>query len=200
MSAASTASLSVALILLAIQGALGAWDTLYYHEWLLRLPSKPHARTELALHAARDFAYAVIFGTLGWLAWNGALAWLLLALLVAEIAITLWDFVEEDRTRRLPPGERIGHAVMGIMYGVFLAYLLPSLFHWMHATTGFARVEHGGIAWLLTAMAAGVLLSGLRDLASSLARASAPHHASPVDEGGPDEPAGARSRNRLPTL
>ena len=54
-----------ALWLLAIQGAIGAFDTLYYHEWRARLPARGSiAAPELRLHAARDFLYTVIFGTL----------------------------------------------------------------------------------------------------------------------------------------
>ena len=55
----------VALWLLAIQGVIGAFDTLYYHEWRARLPARGQAAaSELKLHAARDFFYAVLFGTL----------------------------------------------------------------------------------------------------------------------------------------
>ena len=49
---------------------------------------------------------------------------MLFALLLAEISITLWDFIEEDNIRRLPAGERAMHAVMGIVYGAFLASLI----------------------------------------------------------------------------
>jgi hypothetical protein len=46
-----------ALWLLALQGALGAFDTLYYHEWRARLPAGGDStRDELRLHAARDFS------------------------------------------------------------------------------------------------------------------------------------------------
>jgi len=37
--------MGVALLLLALQGVIGAFDTVYYHEWKARLPawaSKPH--------------------------------------------------------------------------------------------------------------------------------------------------------------
>jgi hypothetical protein len=161
--------MTTALILLAILGALGAWDTLYYHEWKLRLPSRPQARFELTLHASRDFAYAILFASIGWLTWNGALAWLLIILLLFEIVVTLWDFIEEDRTRVLPPGERAGHAIMGILYGVFLAHLWPSLRHWADLPTGFASARYGPLSWLLTVMGIGVLLSGIRDLRSARA-------------------------------
>lgn len=156
-----------ALWLLIAQGTLGAFDTLYYHEYKLRLPAQPHARHELQLHAFRDFAYALLFGTIGWLTWNGLFAWLFLLLLLTEIGITLADFLEEDRIRKLPPGERVMHAVMGIIYGLFLAYLLPSVFRWMSQPTGFGRANYGLLSWLLTLMAGGVLASGLRDYLSS---------------------------------
>ena len=157
-----------ALTLLAIQGALGAFDTLYYHEWKLRLPARSRARLELTLHAARDFAYAVLFGTIGWLTWNGALAWCFGLLLAFEIAITLWNFLEEDQWQKLPAGERMMHAVMGMLCGAFLAHLLPQVRHWASLPTGFAPASYGWLSWLLTAMALGVLLSGIRDLASAL--------------------------------
>lgn len=159
-----------ALWLLAIQGMLGAFDTLYYHEYRLRLPARPYARRELQLHAIRDFLYALLFGSIGWLTWNGLLAWAFLALLIAEIIITLSDFLEEDRIRKLPPGERVMHAIMGIIYGLFLAYLLPAVFHWMHLPTGFDHVHFGWLSWLLSVMALGVLGSGIRDLVSALGR------------------------------
>src|SRR5688572_29199462 len=123
-------TVNTAIWLLFVQALLGAFDTLYYHEYRLRLPHGHGAKTELRLHAARDFAYAVIIGSLGFLTWNGWLAWVLCALLLVEIVITIWDFVEEDRVRRLPAGERAMHAVMGIVYGAFLAYLVPDMLRW----------------------------------------------------------------------
>ena len=88
-----------ALILLFVQGCLGAFDTLWYHEFKLRLPHSPSARKELTLHSYRGFAYAVIFGSLAWTRWEGLWAWALAALLVLEIIITLQDFIEEDKSR-----------------------------------------------------------------------------------------------------
>jgi hypothetical protein len=157
----------VAIWLLFVQALLGAFDTLYYHEYRLRLAHGHGTRLELRLHAARDFAYAVIIGSLGFLTWNGRLAWVLLALLVLEIAITLWDFIEEDRIRRLPAGERAMHAVMGIVYGAFLANLLPELWRWSAAGTGFGTSDHGFPAWVLLGLAIGVFLSGVRDAVAS---------------------------------
>src|SRR5258705_7513698 len=98
-----------AIWLLLVQASLGAFDTLYYHEYKLKLAHDDATATELRLHATRDFAYTVIIGSLGWATWEGPLAWVLAALLLLEICITLWDFIEEDKIRRLPPGERAMH-------------------------------------------------------------------------------------------
>jgi len=114
-----------ALYLLCSLAILGGADTLYYHEWRARLPAMGRrARSELELHALRDFVYAVLFSTLPWIAWRGAWAIALAVLLLAEIVLTLWDFVVEDWVRKslggLYPGERIMHAVMGILTTVRL--------------------------------------------------------------------------------
>ena len=94
--------MSVALWLLAIQGVIGAFDTLYYHEWRARLPARgAQSAPELKLHAARDFFYAVLFGTLPWLAWHGVWALVLAGVLVAEIVLTLTDFVVEITARKV---------------------------------------------------------------------------------------------------
>jgi hypothetical protein len=162
-----------AIWLLLLQASLGAFDTIYYHEYRLRLPHGAHTGLELKLHASRDLLYAIIIGSLGFLTWNGRLAWVLVALLAAEIAITLWDFIEEDQTRRLPPGERAMHAIMGIVYGAFLATLAPHLWQWSRLDTGFGGSYHGFPAWLLTILAAGVLVSGIRDVVAATIRRSA---------------------------
>jgi hypothetical protein len=156
-----------AIWLLLLQASLGAFDTLYYHEYKLKLPAGDHTAVELRLHAARDFAYAIIIGTLGFVTWTGVCAWLLLALLLAEICITLWDFIEEDKIRRLPAGERAMHAIMGIVYGAFLAFLIPEMLAWSARPGGFGPSYHGFPAWLLLVIATGVFFSGIRDLMAS---------------------------------
>jgi hypothetical protein len=164
--------MKVALYLMAALALLGAFDTLYYHEWRARLPALgPKARSELQLHAFRDFVYAILFAGLPWLAWHGKYALLLAALLVVEIALTLWDFVVEDWIRRplggLYAGERVMHGIMGIVYGGMLAYIVPTLWNWWAQPTALvirpAPVD-AALRWFLIAMAIGVLLSGVRDL------------------------------------
>ena len=128
---------------------------------------------ELRLHASRDLAYAIIIGSLGFVTWHGAFTWVLLALLLAEIGITLWDFIEEDKIRRLPAGERAMHAIMGIVYGAFLAFLIPQMIGWARLATGFGASYHGFPAWLLLVLAAGVFASGIRDALASARPAAA---------------------------
>jgi hypothetical protein len=111
--------MTTALWLMAVQGAIGAFDTVYYHEWRARLPARGvHAAAELKLHSCRDFLYALIFGTLPWLAWQGFWAVALLAVFAAEIVLTMADFIVEIRVRKpigdVYGGERLTHAAMGI--------------------------------------------------------------------------------------
>ncbi len=160
--------MNTAIWLLLLQASLGAFDTLYYHEYRLRLAQHSHTHLELRLHATRDFAYAIIIGSLGFVTWHGFWAWVLLALLLAEICITLWDFIEEDKIRRLPAGERAMHAVMGIVYGAFLAFLIPQVLLWARLETGFGPSYHGFPAWILLVLSIGVLVSGVRDLLASV--------------------------------
>lgn len=162
--------MKIAIWLLLVQASLGAFDTLYYHEYKLKLAHGDHTHLELRLHALRDFAYAIIIGTLGWSTWHGALAWVLGGLLLAEIVITLWDFIEEDKVRKLPPGERAMHAIMGIVYGAFLAYLVPELIRWSELPTGWGSAYHGIPAWILSLIALGVFISGIRDFVASMGK------------------------------
>jgi hypothetical protein len=168
--------MSTALWLLAIQGVLGALDTLYYHEWRARLPAGvPGTRPELLLHAARDSLYALLFGSLPWVAWRGVWAAVLGLVIATEIVITLADFVVEDRVRQplggVFPGERCMHTVMAILYGAVLAHLVPVLLGWWQLPTGLALEPTpvpSALRGVLGLMAAGVFGSGVRDLYAAL--------------------------------
>lgn len=182
--------MSTALWLLAVQGMIGAFDTLYYHEWRARLPGRvPDTAPELRLHALRDFLYAVLFGTLPWLAWQGWWVLALAGVLLTEILLTLADFVVEIRVRKplgdVYGGERVTHAVMGILYGAMVANLLPVLWHWWSLPTALQPSIEAPmpLRWGLFVMAAGVFLSGARDLYAAL---GLPHGGWPWDLRLPD--------------
>jgi hypothetical protein len=162
--------------LLALLGVIGAFDTLYYHEWRARLPGRgEQAASELKLHAARDFFYSILFGTLPWLAWQGLWCGALIAVIVAEILLTLTDFVVEIAARKtlgdVYAGERVTHAVMGILYGAIVAHLIPVLRSWWSRPTALIASNDPvpeALRWSLGLMAVGVLLSGARDLYAAL--------------------------------
>jgi hypothetical protein len=91
----------------------------------------------------------------------------LLALLAGELLITLWDFVEEDRTRHLPATERVAHPLLTLNYGVILAMLVPWLLGLAGEPTALAGAFHGVMSWFCAIAAIGVVVSGLRDLAAA---------------------------------
>jgi len=107
-----TSQLLWALIL--VQILMGAFDALYHHELTERLPWRATQERELALHAVRNVLYAAVFALIGWFETHGARADVLIAILVVEVIITLWDFVEEDLSRALPASERINHTLLAL--------------------------------------------------------------------------------------
>ncbi len=153
--------------LITIQIILGAFDTIYHHELTERLAWCPSQRHELQLHGVRNLVYCALFVGLGTLHMNGALAWVLGAILLVELGITLKDFVEEDMTRKLPASERVTHTLLALNYGAILALLAPILLVWAQAPTGITLVNYGLWTWLMLLAGLGVGIFGLRDLAAA---------------------------------
>lgn len=152
----------------AVQGVLGAFDMFYHHEFKEKLPWRKTAHREMLLHGARNFFYAVVFFSFGWVAWQGAFAWVFAAIIFTEVLITLWDFVEEDRTRKLPETERVTHAVLTLNYGAIIALFVPILLGWQQQHTGFAMMDFGFLSWLITIYALGVFIWAIRDVARGI--------------------------------
>src|SRR5205814_10558418 len=72
-------------------------------------------------------------------------------------------------------GERVTHAVMGIVYGAMIAVLLPALSTWSQQPTALRLAPAAipaALRWTLVVMAVGVFVSGARDL---YAAARLPH-------------------------
>lgn len=111
------------LSLLALQGMIGAFDVIYHHELRCALPQQLSAAYELRLHAIRSCLYGAIFAGLAWFVWGGAWLFLLWGIVLIEVVLTLMDFVEEDRTRRLPSSERVTHTILAINGGVLFGLL-----------------------------------------------------------------------------
>ena len=96
-------------------------------------------------------------------------------MLVAEIVFTMWDFIIEIAVRKplgdVYGGERVTHAIMGIVYGAMLAFLIPILYEWWWLPTALVPTPAGELTlldWTLLVMALGVFLSGARDLYAAL--------------------------------
>ena len=156
--------MSAVLLLLVAQGLLGALDNLWHHEFTEKLPGDPAARTEIALHSIRELLYGLIFLSIAWVSWDGTWTYVLLVILAVEILITLIDFIVEDRTRKLPPFERVLHTILALNYGAVLALWAPALIDWAARPTGFGVVDYGWLSWTLTLYGVGVLAWGFRDL------------------------------------
>jgi len=150
--------------LIAIQIAMGAFDTFYHHELTERLAWRASQRRELFLHGIRNLFYAGLFALFGFTEMHGMWAWLVIAVLLAEAVITLMDFVEEDASRALPATERVTHTLLALNYGAILALLLPVLLTWARQPGAVVPAYYGIWSWLAGAAAFGTALSGPRDL------------------------------------
>src|SRR5450631_3186187 len=158
---------SLLWILVAIQIAMGVFDTFYHHEFTERLAWRPSQRYELKLHGVRNMLYALLFLVLGWLEVHGIFALIAIAVLVTEIIITLMDFVEEDISRKLPASERINHTLLALNYGAILVLLLPVLIDWAGRPTAIVSAFYGYWSVFAAVAAVGAGLGGLRDYAAS---------------------------------
>ena len=159
----------LALQLMAAQGCLGGFDTLYHHELTIALPQRTGARRELAIHGLRALIYSLLFVGLSAWVWQGLWALVLFAAFAIETMLTLWDFVVEDQTRLLPASERITHTLLAINAGAFIvllaldagnAWAMPSALLWQ---------PHGLLSVFLGLCGLGVGISGLRDALASFA-------------------------------
>ncbi|MET0964160.1 MAG: hypothetical protein ABWY05_15295 [Noviherbaspirillum sp.] len=65
---------AILVTLFLLQGLIGGVDTLINHEFIERLRSRPEARSEIGLHAAREMLYVSLFGAAAWLFSHGVWA------------------------------------------------------------------------------------------------------------------------------
>lgn len=153
--------------LIAAQIIMGGLDTIGHHEITERLAWRRSQRTELRLHALRNLFYGGVLAGLATVRPGGWLALALIAVLVAEFAITLKDFAEEDATRKLPVTERLLHTVLTANYGAILVLLIPVLISWSANPAGLTPVWHGWWSALCLAGAAATTVLAVRDWLAS---------------------------------
>ena len=153
--------------LIAAQIVMGGLDTLGHHEVTERLAWRRSQRVELRLHAWRNLFYGAVLAGLATVQPGGAWALAVIVLLVAEFAITLRDFAEEDATRKLPVTERLLHTILTANYGAILALLIPVLVSWSRLPTALTPVWHGWWSVLCLAGATATTVLALRDWTAS---------------------------------
>jgi uncharacterized protein (TIGR01777 family) len=158
---------SLLWVLVALQIAMAAFDTIYHHEMTERLAWRPSQQHELVLHAARSLLYAALFLVLGFTEPHGLWAGLVIAVLSIEVVITLSDFVEEDMSRRLPATERVTHTLLALNYGAILSLLLPVLVGWAAEPTAVKPVFYGLVSVLAVFAAVGAIVFGTREFFAS---------------------------------
>jgi hypothetical protein len=166
------------LALLLVNVVLGAFDTLWYHEHRARLTAHlPLTAPELRLHVGRDAVYTGLYGLLAWWRPTGWVVGGVALALAAEIALTLCDFVVEDRdrpalarvvdggpARGLAAGERVLHSLMAIVYGAMLCRLVPVLIAGVPGPAGLVAADAPRwMAVAATLSAVGIAASGTRD-------------------------------------
>jgi len=155
--------------LLLVIGWLGALDIYAYHTRAQRIRELPSARTELVAHCLRGPTYAALFLLIPNFALHGAAFSGLLALLVFDVAISIFDFAVERESRKpvggLPTGEYILHCVIAGLFGAFCVCVFDAGRGWLELPTAivFAPAVPDPIRWLMALMSIGVAVSGAQD-------------------------------------
>ena len=166
--------MAIATWLLFAMGLLGAADIALYHSLAHGIRTHEESRLELIVHSLRGPTYFLLFLAVPNLSLCGAWFVALLALLVADLAISLWDFAIEGESRDalggLPSGEYVLHIVLAMLFGGLVATVLLRAGHRIGEPTAisYAPADVPGLLRLtLAIMAVVVLASGAQDLFSA---------------------------------
>ena len=74
-----------------------------------------------------------------------------------EVGLTLWDFVVEDRTRRLSPVERTTHVVLSMTGGAYVGFLNYLVLNdWIRQATRLEPVSYGWVSVVFKRLRCGV--------------------------------------------
>ena len=168
--------MTIATYFLFVLGCMGAADIILFHAIAQSIRRHWESRQELVAHCLRGPTYAALFVLVPNCVMQGAWFWVLVALLAVCLAISLWDFAIERRSRRLFGGPPIGeyrlHVVMGILFVGLLVTILCEATPWasLHTTLTWepAPSVPSVLRWILTLMSIPVLLNGVMDLVAAL--------------------------------
>lgn len=156
-------SMHLVFAVMSFQALVGAFDNFWHHELEARLPQRISARHELRLHSAREAIYGLLFAGLAWVHWQGWWVMLPTGLLLVEMFITIADFLEEDRSRKLPPLERALHTVLAVSYGLLLGVIAPLFWQAAQRPSALMLTSYGLWSWLFSVASIGVLAWSVRN-------------------------------------
>ncbi len=156
------------VLALVANGLIGGADVIVNHELIARLPARRNSTTEQWLHSARELIFATLFLALAWSAWHGLGALVIVALLLAEFAVSTVDTVLEFDVRRLPVPERIAHVLLFVNFGILVTLLGQALLVWSRLPTAVVAVDYGAFSWALSGLAGLAFGWSIRDAASAL--------------------------------
>jgi hypothetical protein len=146
-----------------------------FHTIAQSIRRHPAARQELIAHALRGPTYAALFVLVPNCVMQGAWFWALVSLLAFDLAISLWDFAIEGKSRAffggLPTGEYVLHVLIAMVFGALITAVLFEAAPWASAATRFAwepAPVPAALRWIFLPMAALVLASGILDLRATL--------------------------------
>ena len=156
-------SMHLVFAVMSFQALAGAFDNFWHHELEARLPQRISARHELRLHSAREAIYGLLFAGLAWVQWQGWWVMLPAGLLLVEMFITIADFLEEDRSRKLPPLERALHTVLAVSYGLLLGVIAPLFWQAAQRPSALMLTSYGLWSWLFSVASISVLAWSVRN-------------------------------------
>lgn len=160
-----------ATYILLLLGVLGALDIAFYHAVSHGIRSHPDARHELIVHSLRGPTYATLFVVVPNIVCGGALFWLLIAVYVIDLVISIVDFWLERRSRAflggLPSGEYVLHILIAMAFGALVAATFYEGYGWTLEPTGFVyrpAPVPALVRVVMAAMAVVVMYSAVLDL------------------------------------
>lgn len=163
--------MTLACILLALIGLLGAFDVAFFHSWKGRLASRRECRREVVIHVVRGVVYAAQFLVVPNLRFAGLAYALLVALFVVDASVAVADVLEEPRSRAaqggLSGGEYLMHIVLSVLVGAMLCALFQGSSGWWRGPTEIVVEPHApwALRALLALMAVGALLASALETA-----------------------------------
>jgi hypothetical protein len=179
-------SVETATYILFFLGLLGAADIAIFHSIAHGIRSHPDSAMELITHSLRGPTYAALFILIPNFTLQGMFAWLLMALFVVDVGISVWDFWLEQNSRRLlgglPSGEYVLHVVIAMLFGALVTSVLLTIGPGLNAETRLIYAP-AAVPWILRLvlllMAILVFASGLQDAVAAirLRRRQAPNQA-----------------------